>query len=47
MNDAGFYNARNYGTDKGDGKGVVDVVFERGGDVVLAVVRYDVEKGAD
>ena len=47
MNDAGFDDAGDDCTDEGDGEGVVNVIFEGGVGVVVAVVGEDVEERAD
>ena len=47
VDDARFDNTRDDGANKGDGKGVIDVEFERGVGVVIAVVRKNVEECAD
>lgn len=47
VDDAGLDDAADDGADEGDGESVVDVEFEGGVDVVFAVVRDDVEEGAD
>lgn len=46
VDDAGLDDAGDDSADKGDGEGVVDVEFEGGLGVVVAVVREDVEEGA-
>lgn len=45
MYDAGFDDAANNSANKGNGESVVDVEFERSFNVIMAVMREDVEEG--
>lgn len=47
MDYSAFHHAGDHGSDEGDGESVVDVELERGFGIVVAVVRQDVEEGAN
>jgi len=47
VNDTRLYDTGDDGANEGNGEGVVDVEFERGVGVVVAVMREDIEKFAD
>ena len=47
MNDSAFDDPRDYCTDEGDGKGVVDVELEWSFCIVMAMMRKDVQESPD